>query len=408
MTRPSDPIVVVGAGPTGLALALSLGLHDIPCVVLEREPALPYDLRAGSYHPPTIEMLDALGVAQTMIANGVKVPVWQMRDRVEGVIAEFELALLAEDTPFPFRLHYEQFRLTPLLLARIEEAAPSVSVRFGQEVETVTQDADGARVLLAGGETIRASFVVGCDGGRSTVRQASGIVFEGFTYPERFLVASTSYDLTPLGFSAANYIADPELWATSFKMPGDRPPGIWRIAYPTDPELPAEEATRPEAVRARLDTILEHVPGALSAAEIPLVHVNNYTVHQRVAQRFVAGRIVLAGDSAHVNNPIGGLGLNGGIHDAVNLAEKFGQIWHEGAEPGERLDLYDRQRRPVSTRAIQAMSIRNKALLEERDPDVRRQRADELRALAADPVRARAHLLNTSMLNSVRDAAAVD
>src|ERR1700745_2006299 len=127
-------VIIIGAGPTGLTAALSLGLQGIPVTLLEAEPALTIDLRAGSYHPPTVEMLTALGVGDAMHAAGIKVPKWQIRDRLEGVVAEFDLGLLADETPFPYRLHLEQHRLTPLLLERIKAAAPSVQVRFSAEV----------------------------------------------------------------------------------------------------------------------------------------------------------------------------------------------------------------------------------------------------------------------------------
>jgi 3-(3-hydroxy-phenyl)propionate hydroxylase len=132
-----------------------------------------------------------------------------------------------------------------------------------------------------------------------------------------------------------------------------------------------------------------------------------YRVHQRVAQSFAQGRMIIAGDAAHVNNPLGGLGLNGSVHDAVNLAAKLARVWRDGADYGALLDLYDRQRRPINVQAVQAMSIRNKRLLEEKDPAIRRERLQEQRALASDPVRAKAHLMNTSMINSVREAAAI-
>ncbi len=399
-----DPIIVVGAGPTGLALALALGLEGIAVTVLEADAQLPHDLRAGSFHPPTIEMLSALGVGDAMHAAGIVVPSWQIRDRLQGVVAEFDLGLLREETAFPYRLHLEQHRLTPMLLARIRGAAPSVTVRFGCPVDTVTVD---GLVTLSGGETMRGAFVVGCDGARSVVRRAMGVEFEGFTWPDRFLVASTDFDLGALGFTGAGYIADPDAWAAVFHVPDTGPPGLWRLAYPIPPE--ADEATelRPDAIQAHLFTLLEGVRPKPPGGVFNLRYASVYRVHQRVATSFAAGRLIIAGDAAHVNNPLGGLGLNGSIHDAVNLAAKLRQVVLDGAAPGPLLDLYDRQRRPINIQAVQAMSIRNKRLLEEKDPAIRQERLEEQRRLAADPVQAKAHLMNTSMINSVRAAAAI-
>jgi 3-(3-hydroxy-phenyl)propionate hydroxylase len=403
----TDPIIIIGAGPTGLTAALSLGLEGIPVLVLEAEPQLAHDLRAGSYHPPTIEMLAALGLGERMHETGIIVPQWQIRDRLEGIVAEFDLSLLKDETPFPYRLHLEQHRLTPILLDRIREAAPSVEVRFASPVSAVSQDADGVVVTGEGGERIHGSFVIGADGARSVVRKAMGVEFEGFTWPDRFLVASTTYDLGALGFSGAGYIADPDAWAAVFHVPDVGPPGLWRIAYPIPPE--ADEATelQPEAIQAHLFTLLEGARPSPPGGAFPLKYASVYRVHQRVAQRFAQGRMIIAGDAAHVNNPLGGLGLNGSVHDAVNLAAKLACVWQDGADYGALLDLYDRQRRPINVQAVQAMSIRNKRLLEEKDPAIRRERLQEQRALASDPVRAKAHLMNTSMINSVREAAAI-
>jgi len=400
----SDPVVIAGAGPSGLALALRLGLAGLPCLVLEAEPALTHDLRAGAFHPPTVEMLAELGLEKDILKRGIKVPVWQIRDRIDGVVAEFDLSLLSDVTRFPYRLHLEQHRLTPLLLDRIRQAAPSVTVKFGTAVEDVTQDATGV-TLQAGGGSIRASFLIGCDGAKSVVRQSLKISFDGFTWPERFLVASTTFDLATLGFAGAGYVADPEHWAAVFRVPDDGPPGLWRIAYGTDPELPEPDVLAPHEIQARLKIILEHA--LPQADDFALKYASTYRVHQRVAGRFCAGRVAIAGDAAHINNPLGGFGLNGSIHDAMNLGEKLIEIWHNGADYNVLFDLYDRQRRPINIKAVQAMSIRNKRLLEEKDPAIRKVSLDEVRATAADSDKARAYLLNTSMINSVREAAAI-
>ncbi|MEM7442649.1 MAG: NAD(P)/FAD-dependent oxidoreductase [Pseudomonadota bacterium] len=401
----SDPIVVIGAGPTGLTAALALGLAGLPVLVLEAEPQLTHDLRAGSFHPPTIEMLADLGLGQAMDEAGIKVPVWQIRDRVDGIVAEFDLALIADETPHPYRLHLEQHRLTPMLLKRIGEVAPSVEVLFSAPVTSVDLDDDGVNISIGDeDETVRASWAIGGDGARSLVRKAIGTSFDGFTWPERFLVASTHYDLGQHGFAGAGYVADPDDWAAVFKVPDEGPPGLWRIAYPTDPEIPEAEVLDDAAIQPRLAKILEHVPGVPSRFE--LKYASTYRVHQRVAGCFFGGRAIVAGDAAHINNPLGGFGLNGSVHDAVNLSAKMVEIWN-GAAAVPLLDLYDRQRRPINVKAVQAMSIRNKKTIEERDPTVRRERLAELRETAADPVRAKAYLMNSSMINSVREAASI-
>jgi 3-(3-hydroxy-phenyl)propionate hydroxylase len=408
MRTATDPVVIAGAGPTGLVAALALGLAGLRVVVLESEPALTHDLRAGSYHPPTVEMLDSLGVAERMHEAGIRVPVWQVRDRLAGVVAAFDLGLLAAETRFPYRLHLEQHRLTPILRDAIAARAPSVEIRFATALLSYAQDESGVTLALSDGATLRASFLLGCDGARSVVRRGmAGVEFEGFTWPERFLVASTTYDLGALGFAGAGYVADPECWAAVFHVPDEGWPGLWRIAYPIAEGEEEAAVLRPEAIQRKLDMLLAHAGANPPGGAFPLKYASIYKVHQRVASRFCAGRVVIAGDAAHLNNPLGGLGLNGGIHDAVNIAGKLAPLWHEGGDHAAAFDRYDRQRRPINIKAVQGMSIRNKRLLEERDPQIRRARLDELRATAADPAKARAYLLQTSMIESVREAAAI-
>lgn len=398
------PVLIAGAGPTGLATALSLGLQGVSVILVEKEPGLTVDLRAGSFHPPTTAMLVDLGCGE-MLEKGIKVPLWQIRDRVDGVIAEFDLSLLKDETPYPFRLHLEQHRLTPMLLAQIRARTPSVDVRFGNGLQGIEDCGSHVRATLDDGTTIDASFAVGCEGARSVVRRAIGGNFVGFTWPEKLLVASTTFNLGSLGFAGAGYIADPVNFAAVFHVPDEGPPGLWRIAYPIDPEAPEDEVMAEPVVRQRLKQVLEHTGADVDAFD--LKYRSTYKVHQRVADTWHAGRLVIAGDAAHLNNPFGGLGLNGGVHDAVNLAQKLSPVWLDGQPHANAFALYQAQRRPANIRAVQAMSIRNKRLLEERDPVVRRQRQDDIRAISRDPQKARAFLMETSMIKSVREAAAI-
>src|SRR5665213_2664649 len=214
------PIIIVGGGPAGLALATILALQGVESIVLEAEAKLPRDLRAGSFHPPTMEMLDRIGVGQDFLAQGYRVSRWQIRDRAHGPIVEWDLSLIADLTPYPFRFHCEQFKLTPLLLRRFEGLGGKP--RFAHRFIDATQDEDGvaARVETpAGVEIIRGSYLVGADGGRSPVRHAMQVAFEGFTWPERFLVVGIDRDLAPEGFTMNAYVSDPVDWSAIFKMP---------------------------------------------------------------------------------------------------------------------------------------------------------------------------------------------
>ncbi len=182
-----------------------------------------------------------------------------------------------------------------------------------------------------------------------------------------------------------------------FKLPDEGPPGLWRLAYPADPDESDEALLAPERVEAAMQRF------AAKPEPYEVRYKSTYRVHQRVAANFHIGRVLLAGDAAHLNNPLGGFGLNSGIHDAVNLCDKLGRLWRGDGGP-ELLDLYSRQRRAATVEQVQAMSIRNKQMMEERDPAVQRARLQEMIDTAADPARAKQHLLNTSMISGLRRA----
>jgi 3-(3-hydroxy-phenyl)propionate hydroxylase len=396
------PVVVAGAGPTGLMCALALARQGVPVRVFELEPALTHDLRAGSYHPPTLEMMAPYGITARMHETGIRVPRWQMRNRAGDLVAEFDLGMLADVTPYPYRLHLEQHRLTPIQLDLLR-AEPLATVRFGHEVVAFEQQGAGVRVTVqgpGGPEHVEASWLVGADGGRSVVRKRLGVEFEGFTWPEHFLVVSTPYDLARHGYTPNAYVADPVEWAAVFKMPHEGPPGLWRIAFPSSPDEPEADVLDGEGVERRMQGFQPR------DGRYDIAYKSIYRVHQRVAKDWRVGRVVLAGDAAHLNNPLGGFGLNSGIHDAVNLAEKLARVWR-GAADESAVDLYARQRRHATIEQVQAMSIRNKRLLEERDPAVQRRNMEHMIATAADAARAREHLLNTSMIAGLARAEAV-
>jgi 3-(3-hydroxy-phenyl)propionate hydroxylase len=387
------PVTIVGAGPVGLATALSLAKQDIPVQVIEQEPALTIDQRAGSYHPPTLEMLAPFGVTDEMLKHGIKVPRWQIRDRKEGVIVEWDLGLISDLTPYPFRLHLEQHRLTPILFEKLQ-AYPHAMVYFSTQLLEAAQRGDSVSVRTTG-EHFETPWLIGCDGGRSAVRKLLDTEFEGFTWPERFVVISTHADFYQHGFTSNAYVADPKEWAAVFHMPG-----LWRMAFPVHPDEDEAEVLAPEAVEARMQRFVPRP----QRYDVPYKGI--YRVHQRVARDWRQGRIVLAGDAAHLNNPLGAFGLNGGLHDAMLLGEYLGRVLR-GEADADLLDLYVRKRRTANIDFVQTQSIANKKLLEEADPARRREKFDELRRVAADQDAARDFLVRSSMIWSVRRAAEI-
>jgi 3-(3-hydroxy-phenyl)propionate hydroxylase len=395
-------VIVAGAGPVGLLAALALAKQDIAVLLLEAEPGLTVDMRAGTYHPPSLEMMAPYGITDEMHKTAIMVPRWQVRDRKEGVIVEWDVSLIKDLTPYPYRLHLEQHRLTPIIYERLK-ACPNAEVRFLHEVAGVTQTADRVTVTAEtpnGVERIDADWLVGADGGRSPVRKAIDVDFDGYTWPERFLVANTTDDYERHGYTLNAYVADPEEWVALFKMPDDGPPGMWRVIFPI-PEGEEEGVTlSDERVERRMQRFQPR------AGRYPIKYKGIYRVHQRVAKDFRVGRVLLAGDAAHLNNPIGAFGLNGGIHDAFNLSEKLGKVCR-GEADASLLDLYVRQRRTVNLEYVQEFSIKNLQRLCEKSEPRRQKNFEWLRRQAATPASQREFLLVSSMIASVQRAEAI-
>ena len=381
----SRNIVVVGAGPVGTVAALACARLGHTVTLLEAEERVNDAPRASTTQPPTLEILEQLGLMPEYIEQGLVAPIFQFWDRPTlRLIAEFDFGRLRGETSYPYVVQTEQHKLALMGIARLRTMA-NATVRMGTRVTGLSQNEDHVEVQTPQ-ELLRADYVIGCDGGRSTVRKSLGIEFEGFTWPERFLVITTKYDFAAaLGCSFRNYMAGPEEWTNLFKVAGDDLKGRWRAVYNTREEESDEEALSDASVRARLGRI--NVP----EAQRDYLHLNLYNVHQRVAKQFRKGRVFLCGDAAHVNNPIGGLGLNSGIHEAWHLAHLL-----EGGD----LDEYERVRRPLNIEYVQEQTIANKKRLEEREPAAREKRFDELRRMADDPARHKAFLMRASLLET--------
>jgi len=398
-------VVIVGAGPVGMVCALALNRRGVPVTVLEQEPEPVEDQRAASLHPTTLEFLDELGVTEKIIPLGLVSSAYRFHDRVsQGVVAEFDLGLMKDEFKFPYVLQYEQYKLTASIAAEYGNAS-DFDVRFSHTVTGLRETADHVDVEVTtpdGTETIRADYVIGCDGGRSTVRKIAGIEFEGFTYPERFIKIATSFDFGKHNPKVAfrNYFSDPSEWCNLFKVQGKRPPGLWRAIMPIQAAETDDIALSPERIEARMQKFFP------SGGRYEIEYVNVYGAHQCVAQTFRKGRVLLAGDSAHVNNPIGGMGMNGGIHDGINLADKLARVVR-GEADDDLLDLYSRQRRHAAVKYVQAQTIANKRLMEERDPEVRTKNFDELRRTAENLDTAKAYMRRAALADSLKDAAAV-
>jgi 3-(3-hydroxy-phenyl)propionate hydroxylase len=397
---PERPVLVAGGGPVGVIAALALARQGVPVHVFEADDQINEDPRAATTHPATLEMLADLGLIDDVIRRGLVARTFQFWDRSSGrMIAEFDHAVLKDDTRYPFVVQCEQHKLANLGIERLR-ACPNAGFHFSARVTAVERFDDRVEIAVDAGsrtETVAGSYLVVADGGRSTVRKALGIAFEGYTFPERFLVLTTPFDFAAhRGCGFRSYFSDPDEWANLFKVAGNDGTGLWRVVFPTQPGETDEQVLNEDSVQGRLQKFFP------KAGPYPVAHRNLYSVHQRVAATFRKGRAFLAGDAAHVNNPIGGLGLNCGIHDAVELAGLLGGVLRNG-EPEEVLGLYDQRRRPINIEYVQEQTIANKKRLEEKDLRAREASFEFLRRTAHDPVAHRAFLLRTSLLESTRD-----
>jgi 3-(3-hydroxy-phenyl)propionate hydroxylase len=357
--------------------------------LLEAQERVDDSPRASTTQPPTLEILAELGLIDEYIAQGLVARSFQFWDRPTlRLIAEFDFERLRGDTAYPYVVQTEQHKLALMGIAHLR-SMPNAKVLMGRRLTGLSQNADGVKIEAEHGE-FAADYVIGCDGGRSAVRKSLDIEFEGFTWPERFLVITTKFDFAAaLGCCFRNYMAGPEEWTNLFKVAGDDLTGRWRAVFNTRQDESDEEALSDDSVRARLARIYVPETGR------DYLHLNLYNVHQRVARQFRKGRVFLCGDAAHVNNPIGGLGLNSGIHEAWHLANLLSR---DGAD----LDEYEGKRRPLNIEYVQEQTIANKKRLEEREPAQREQRFDELRRMADDPRKHKAFLMRASLLETAR------
>ena len=399
-SNPTDRIIIAGGGPTGLIAALSLARQDIPVLLLEQQEAPQDHRRATTFHPPTLEYLDALGMVDSVLNDGRITPVWQFRDRHTGVVAAFDLAALKDETKYPYRVQCEQMELNRALYATLADH-PNVEIRFSHEVLGATQDGDSVTVrakIPDGEESFAGRYVFGADGSRSNIRKALGVGFDGFTYDEKVVQYGTTFDVSKAmpDIAGVAYISDPDEWCVILHLPE-----YWRVTFSSRDGEPDDVAVRDDVAEARMAAFF-----GKSGAVVEL-HRNIWAIHQRVAADFRKGRIIIGGDAAHINSPMGGMGMNSGVHDAVNFADKMGQIWRGEADEAV-LDRYTRQRRHVALEDVRLQTIRNTRFIAEKDPDARLRNQDEMRAIAEDPQKSYGFMMGSSMIAGLRAANALD
>jgi 3-(3-hydroxy-phenyl)propionate hydroxylase len=378
-------VLIAGAGPVGLAAANVLAQAGVEVTVLEAEPRLPQNLRASTFQPPTLDRLARFGATQKLIDMGRIARKVQYRDRA-GWVAELDFGVLVEDTQHPFRVQCEQYKLNQVLAARLPR------VLFGAEVTALEQDEKMVTVTINGKDKLSGAWLIGADGGRSRVREALGVRLEGFTWPERFLVASTPFPFEEVipRLCDVSYFADPQEWYFLLRVRD-----VWRAMFPARAEESEADILSDASIERRLQRV--HV----KPTRYPVAHRTLYSVHQRVAETYRRGRVFLAGDAAHLNNPLGGMGMNGGIHDAFNLATKLAAVIRGESDEAE-LDRYERQRKPVALEYVNRITIANKRHLEMRDAAEQSRWRAELERAMSDRGAMREYMLRISMIASLR------
>ena len=392
-------VVIAGAGPVGLTAALLLGSKGIRVTVLESATKLSEELRASTWHPPTLDMLAPYGITARMLADGLICPSWQIRMHPSGERAVFDLSILKDDTDHPFRLQYEQAKYCHVIYDAIA-ALPNVAVLFSTAVTGLEQAADAVNVLAAAPDQdliLTADYVIGADGARSVVRKSLDIDLSGDMYPETTILATTHFQFQERleGLSNVTYCWKPEGTFSLLRLPG-----VWRASlYPREGQS-VEQALTEEGLKDLLNDI---VPDA----RIDVLETRPYRIHRRLASAYRKGRVFLAGDAAHLNSPSGGMGMNGGLHDVFNLTEKLIAVLQGGADE-KVFDRYERQRRPIAEEEIIQQAHRNRTRMQERDPERRRTMLADLQNTIADPVKLKAYLLKSSMIEGLRRAEAAE
>lgn len=388
-------VVIAGAGPVGTVAAYLLAVQGVSVVLLEAGRDCALDLRASTFHPPTLEMLDQFGITDKLIQMGLMAPVYHFRERQSGEVIDFDMSELADVTRYPYRVQCEQYHLARMLSEGVQQQDGAEVlfnhrvVAFEQNASEVTVYAENAHSIIA----IKADFLIAADGASSIVRKWLGTEFDGFTYPEKFLCYTTTEPLEQhfSNLAYVNYVSDPEEWMVLLRVPS-----LWRVLVPAAQETPDEELL---ADGNKID-VFNRLTG--EGERIVTHHRTIYRVHQRVATSFRHNRVLLIGDAAHLNNPIGGFGMNSGIHDAFALGEKLVSIYQHGADADIALDAFDAKRRRTTREFTQAQTIRNLQYLDAGKGGEHELRKREMMETRSDPVRRRAFLLRQSMIECLQ------
>jgi len=346
-------VLVVGGGPTGFLTALGLAQAGLNVRLIEAEGAIIDSPRAAVYHWSVLDGLEALGVRTEaeQIGFAKNDYCWIVRETGERIF--YDLSVLAGHTAFPYNIHLGQDRLADIARRRLADMA-NATVSFGTRLVGLSQDKDGVTASVEGSdgrEEIRTRWLIGADGASSSVRKAIGLDFPGMTWGERFVATNVWHDFDAAGYALSTLVVDAKWGAVIVKISTD---GLWRCTY-------MEDAALPEA------SVMDRLPAAYGALltgdkTYRLERAAPYKMHQRCAERFRIGRVLLAGDAAHVTNPTGGLGLTTGLFDCFALYPALAAVILDGADES-LLDLYAEARRRTFLDKTSHQAVANKSLV---------------------------------------------
>jgi 2-polyprenyl-6-methoxyphenol hydroxylase-like FAD-dependent oxidoreductase len=384
-------VAIIGAGPSGLTLAWWLVEQGVSVTVLERETAIPRDMRASTFHPATLDLLTESGLAAALIERGTVVPQWQYLIHESGERAVFDMAHLSEVTAHPFRLQCEQFQLTELLAEKLAKQ-PLCELRLGATLQSVIPGESQVTVQYqsAGEDSVNVcDWLIAADGASSQVRKSLGLHFDGQTFPKTSITLVLEY---PFEDDIPNLLGVNYVWLPDRHYSLMRLRNTWRLTYSPEQDQDIESALSDAVAQTHIARVSPRASGAT------ILTRNYYTLHQRCLARFCHGRTLFIGDAAHLNSPAGGMGMNSGIHDARSLADHLVPVIN-GDDPS-LLERYDRRRRTIAQEEVQRLSARNYARHRETEARKRVLIWNELQEIVSDPAKHRDYLLDAAMIRS--------
>lgn len=352
-------VLVVGGGPVGLMTALGLARENVPVAVLEAENEIIYSPRAISYAWSILPGLEVYGLLDDMMRVGHTLDERSWRIFRTGETITYNHDAVRDITDRPYNLTLGQDLLAKVVLQHLARH-PNVTIHWGTKFTGLRQTSDQVVVSAErDGQPVEfaADWVVGADGGRSPVRKAIGLTMDGFTWPQRFVVTNLYFDFEKYGWDSG-YLVDPIYGAVVYKINLD---GLWRFTF-------AEDNTKP------LDSVLERIRGFITHVlpgdkKYEMVLHTAYNMHQRSAATYRVGRVLLAGDAAHITNPTSGFGLMGGIYDVFALVDALAAVVR-GEADDEVLDRYSDARRQVYDEVTSPISTESLRLVfNSDDPD---------------------------------------